>query len=71
MKVKDLKNDDLKGVRVLIPKRFEDEYQGISGKMYLEGIWQAGVWLKKDLKEDRIYPLCIDPKNVLNFTVTK
>ena len=73
MKVKDYKGGNLIGIRVQIPKRFEDDYQNIKGKMYLHGVWQGGVWLKKSLEEDetRIYPLCIDPREVLNFTIVK
>lgn len=70
MKVKDYKGD-LKGLKIKIPKKFEDNYQQISGTMYLEGVWNVGVWLKKKRSDSRIYPLCIDPKEVLNFTVVK
>ena len=70
MKVKELKGD-IKGIKVKIPKQFEDNYQNIKGNMYLESVWQAGVWLKKSLKEERIYPLCIDPRKVLEFIVVK
>jgi hypothetical protein len=72
MKVKELKGD-IKGTKIRIPKQFEDDYSKIKGVMYLHGVWQAGVWLKKSLKEDdtRIYPLCIDPRKVLEFNVVK
>ena len=73
MKVKDYKGENLKGLKIKIPKRFEDDYQKIKGVMYLEGVWQGGVWLKKSQDDDetRIYPLCINPKEVLNFTIVK
>ncbi|MEK6879105.1 MAG: hypothetical protein AABY22_05825 [Nanoarchaeota archaeon] len=70
MKVKDIKTD-LVGVKIRIPKKFEDTYQGIKGDMFLYSIWNAGVWLKKSMKEDRIYPFCIEPRKVLEFTVVK
>jgi hypothetical protein len=70
MKVKEYKGN-LTGIKIKIPKKFEDTYQGIKGEMYLVGSWQAGVWLKKSIKNDRIYPLCINPQEVLNFTVVK
>ncbi len=73
MKVKAYKGDNLVGVKIKIPKKYEDEYMGIKGTMILQGVWSAGVWLKKDkdLNSTKIYPLCIDPKEVLNFTVVK
>ena len=71
MKVKDLKDVDLVGIKVKIPKKFEDLYQQIKGEMYVYSYWQAGVWFKKSMKEDRIYPLSMEPKELLNFTVVK
>ena len=71
MKLKEIKSDNLVGVKIKIPKKYEDSYQNITGTMYLFSWWQAGVWLKKSMDETRIYPLCIDPKLVLNFTVVK
>lgn len=70
MKVKEFKGD-IKGIKIRIPKKFEDDYQKIKGVMYLEGVWRAGVWLKKSPPDERIYPLFIDPKEVLEFTVVK
>ena len=70
MKVKELSPDiNLKGVRVQIPKKFTND--DITGKMYIEGIWNAGVWFKKTLKDSRIYPAFFVPKEVLEFTVVK
>jgi hypothetical protein len=71
MKVKDLKDVELVGIKVKIPKKFEDLYQGIKGEMYVCSYWQAGVWFKKSMKESKIYPLCMEPKELLNFTVVK
>ena len=69
MKVKDLKLTNLKGIKIRIPTKYNDDYQGIKGDMILEGVWNAGVWLKKSMKEQRIYPLSINPKKVLDFEV--
>jgi hypothetical protein len=73
MKVKDLKDQELRGIKVRIPKKYEDDYGKIKGVMILESMWRAGIWLKKEQKDDntRLYPLCIDPREVLNFTVVK
>ena len=71
MKVKDLKDVELVGIKVKIPKKFEDLYQGIKGEMYVVSYWQAGLWFKKEMGSDRIYPLCMEPKELLNFTVVK
>jgi hypothetical protein len=71
MKVKDLKDASLYGIKVKIPKKFEDDYQGIKGEMHVVSVWNAGVWMKKKMTDERIYPLAINPKEVLNFTVVK
>lgn len=71
MKVKDLKDVELVGIKVKIPKKYEDLYQQIKGEMYVVSYWQQGVWFKKSMKESRIYPLCMEPKELLNFTVVK
>jgi hypothetical protein len=71
MKVRDLKDVDLVGIKVKIPKKFEDTYQQIKGEMYICSYWQAGVWFKKSMKSDRIYPLSMNPAELLNFTVVK
>jgi hypothetical protein len=71
MKVKDLKTESIYGLKVRIPKKFEDHYQGIKGDMHLLSVWNAGVWMKKKMSDDRMYPLSINPKEVLNFTVAK
>jgi hypothetical protein len=70
MRVKDIKTD-LVGTKVTIPKKFEDKYMGIFGKMYIYSYWGKGIWFKKSMKEDRIYPLTMDTKELLNFVVVK
>ena len=70
MKVRDLKGD-LLGTKVRIPKKFEDTYQEITGEMFIFSYWNAGVWFKKKMSEDRIYPLCMNPKELLAFTVVR
>jgi len=69
IKVKDLKNEDLVGVKVRIPKKFENTYMGITGSMYIYSYWNAGIWFKKSMGDTRIYPLCVPPQELLNFTV--
>jgi hypothetical protein len=69
MKVKDLKSENLVGIKIRIPKKFEDNYQKIKGDMYLFSWWQAGVWLKKNMSDTRMYPLSINPKEILNFEI--
>lgn len=71
MKVKDLKIDNLVGIKVRIPKKYEDSYVGIKGDLYLFSYWNAGLWLKKKMSDSQILPLCIDPRELLNFTVVK
>lgn len=73
MKVKDFKGENLVGLKVRIPKKYEDSYTGIKGDMYLESVWNAGVWLSKNpnATSKKLYPLCIDPKLVLDFTIVK
>lgn len=71
MKVKDLKDQELVGTKVKIPKRFEDAYQKIKGEMYIYSWWHNGIWFKKNMEEDRIYPFTINPRELLKFTVVK
>ena len=42
---------------------------GIKKEMYLYSYWNKGVWLKTDMKKDRIYPLTFDTdyKELLEF----
>jgi len=70
MKVKDLKSD-LQGIKIRVPKKYEDTYMGIKGTMYIESWWTQGVWLKKSQTDNRIYPLCMNPKELLEFIVVK
>jgi hypothetical protein len=69
MKIKQLKNQDLVGIKVKIPKKFQDDYQGIKGQMFIFSWWAQGVWFKKSLTASRIYPLSMNPKELLNFEV--
>ena len=69
MKVKDLKQENLVGIKIKIPKKFQDDYVGIVTEMYIYSWWNQGIWLKKNMKQERIYPLTMDPKEVLEFTV--
>lgn len=74
MKVKDLpEGASLVGVKVKIPKKYEDSYMGIKGSMYLYSWWQKGVWLKKSMEDGRIYPLTLNEstKEVLDFEIDK
>jgi len=70
MKVKDI-NTELVGTKVIIPKKFEDRYTGIFGKMYIYSWWSRGIWFKKSMKEDRVYPLTMEVEELLNFVVVK
>ena len=69
MLVRDLKITNLKGIKIRIPAKYQNASSGIFEEMYLEGVWQAGVWLKPNQKTTRIYPLSINPKKVLEFEV--
>ena len=70
MKIKDIHKDTLlQGTKVKIPKKFQDSYIGISKEMYLYSFWNKGIWLKKSMKDTKIFPLCINPEEVLNFDV--
>ena len=73
MKIKDFpKNKELLGVRIKIPKKYSDSYIGIKDKMYIFSSWQKGVWLKKKMSENRIYPLQLDKlTDLLEFEVVK
>lgn len=71
MKVKDLKDQQIYGLKIRIPKKYEDKYAGIKGDMHIVSVWNKGIWLKTKMEDTRIRPLCIDPKLVLNFTVAK
>jgi len=57
--VKDQKGE-LLGLKVKIPKKYIDNYIGIKKEMYLYSWWDKGVWLKNNMKEQRIYPLTFD-----------
>ena len=71
MKLKEIKGN-LVGIKVVIPKEYEDNYQNIKGEMFIFGMWSKGLWLKKNMKEERIYPLCMDDvKQALEFKVVK
>jgi hypothetical protein len=70
MKVKDLPSTHcLVGVRVKIPKKYEDKYSEIFGSMFIYSYWNKGIWFKKSMEYERIYPLSIDPKEVLEWTI--
>ena len=59
-KIKYLKNVELRGFKIKIPKKYQDSYIGITKEMYLYSWWNKGVWLKKSMKDERIYPLTFD-----------
>ena len=71
MKIKQLKDINLVGIKIKIPKKYQDSYSGITKEMYLCSWWNKGVWLKKNMDEERIYPLTFktDNKELLEFTV--
>lgn len=74
MKIKDLPGTmGLLGVKIKIPKKYEDDYSDIKGNMYIYSHWSKGVWLKKKMDESRIYPLTFnkDLREILEFTVVK
>ena len=66
MKVKDLDPEtNLQDIQVRVPEGHEDTYPFEDRIGYWRGQWgysdgKAGVWLKRSLDEDRIYPVCID-----------
>jgi hypothetical protein len=70
-KIKDLPESvELRGIKIKIPKKYQDSYSGIKKEMYLYSWWNKGVWLKSDMNEDRVYPLTFsrdDCKELLEF----
>jgi hypothetical protein len=66
--IKNLKGE-LLGLKIKIPKKYQDSYMGIKKEMYLYSYWNKGVWLKTNMKKDRIYPLTFetDNKELLEF----
>jgi len=71
MKVKDLPKDrPLNGIKVKIPSKFR-YHLTLAGLMkdevYIRSTWERGVWVKEDLAASRMFPLCIDPKEVLEW----
>jgi hypothetical protein len=64
-RIKDLDVDaSLIGVRFIYP--------GDGQKYFWVSDWQKGVWGKKDLKSERIFPLfCGDLKDALEWEVVK
>ena len=75
MKIKDLPEDkNLKGVKIKIPKGHDE-------CPFKEGYWhsqwgyedgKAGVWVKKDPTESRIYPVFLDKlKEVLEWEIAE
>ena len=62
---------ELLGLKVKIPKKYQDSYSGITKEMYLYSWWNKGVWLKKNMKEERVDPLTFDTDNkeLLEFEV--
>ena len=71
MKVKDLPKDrPINGVKVKIPHTFR-HHLAMAGLMkdevYIRSTWERGVWVKEDLASSRMFPLCIDPKEVLEW----
>ena len=66
--IKNLKGE-LLGLKIKIPKKYQDI--GIKKEMYLYSYWNKGVWLKTDMKNDRIYPLTFetDCKELLEFEI--
>jgi len=71
MKVKDMGEFQLLGTKIKIPKKYQDSYVGIQKEMYLYSLWGQGLWLKKSMEDTQVFPLSIDPKEVLNFTIVK
>jgi len=70
MKVRDLPpSKDLIGIKVKIPKKYQDDYSGILDEMYVASFWGSGIWFKKYINDNLRCPLCIDPKLLLDFTV--
>jgi len=73
MKIKDLPQDvNLRGVKFIIPKG-HPECPMIKGYWYSQWGYEngkAGVWVKKSMEEDRVYPLFLDSlKQALEFEV--
>lgn len=62
-KIKDLpRGTRLGGIRFIYP--------GDGKKYYWHSQWQKGVWAKKNLKEDEVFPLfCDDLKETLEWEV--
>jgi len=70
MKVNDLKENSLVGVKVKIPISHRKIYPELK-EAYIFSWWAQGIWFKKKMSEGQIYPVCMDPKELLQFTVVK
>lgn len=62
MKIKDLPEDiDLYGIKVRVPSEIECEiHEGYWKSQWGYSDGKAGVWLQKEIRDSRIYPVCID-----------
>lgn len=71
MKVKELQRP-LSGTKVKIPRK-DMHLSALAGLMkdevYIRSFWEKGIWVKEDLKSERVFPLCVDPKEVLEWDV--
>ena len=60
MKLEDLdKQQQLVGLKIKIPKKLQLEHS-IAKEMYICSGWNRGLWLKKKMSEERIYPLTFE-----------
>ena len=65
MKLKDVKGA-LRGTKI----RISDKKDLPSNEMFIYSAWNKGLWLKKNLKDERIYPYFFeDFKEIEDFEV--
>lgn len=74
MKVKELDgNIDIGSIKVKIPNDiFLEKCMSCglkSKKVYVISSWGSGVWVKEDLKSERIFPLQISAPSILEWDV--
>jgi len=70
MKLKELdKNQQLVGLKIKIPKAMQLE-QGLKKEMFIYSGWNRGLWLKKEMTDERVYPFTFEKfKDIENYEV--
>jgi len=63
-KLKDLPKDtQLCNLKIKIPKKIQISQSIPSSIMIIYSGWNKGLWLKKNINDEQIYPLCFENFN--------